>query len=637
MAQADPKVQADGLNNSLGGVDSGRQPKMLAKNQLAFGSNVVLRGGEVSQRPGFNLRTLVFEDSESKDWFEQKNFQGAERYGERVAVLIGGRLFLINIREGYLTNDITPTFKIEVASVFITPALGGSITITLISSDGVEVGYPVFLLGGKYTVSSKTSTTITVTNISGVPGVNVIVGTEIRAQQPNPIWAKQAWFQEVENSLVVQNNVSRAIIHENGVSRRSDPEQQEVPTGSAMAYGMGRLWVAINQREFAAGDINNGPTSPLRFTENAFLNEGGSFIVPSSSGPITGMAFIANLDTSLGQGPLQVFTKNDLFSVNAPVDRDTWKNLENPIQTQGGLQGALSHDSITKVNGDLFFRSRDGLRTFFLSRREFGTWGNTPVSREMYRVMRDDEEDYLYNSSAVLFDNRLLFTVGVVHDGFGNYYQGIASLDFEPLSSMGQKLNPIYDGVWTGINVRKLLTVEVKNVERCFAFVRDGDGLNEFWEISKTDKFDNNGGRIISFIETRAMDNGSEFEASRIKAVDTWWDDVVGDVDFDIKYRPDDYQCWYDWTAWSECQNVRQCTYPVGSDGCASLNSYLPGFRPRRTAPEPPRVDDEAAGQPSNIGYTFQVRLQWEGHARLKRLLLKVSEIEEAPSGTLVC
>lgn len=634
--QSDPNVQADGILNSLGGVDTGRDPSLLAQNQLSFGGNLSLRGGMISQRPGFNLRTLVFDDTEAKDWFEQKNYQGEGNYRDRAAVMVGGRTFLVNIREGFKVKEITPTGKIDITVAFITPPVGSSLTITLSTSDKIEVGYPVFLFGGKYNVTAKSSNTITMTNINGVPGVNIAVATEILYSDPNPKWVKQAWFQEVEDNLVVQDGVSRAIIYD-GFSRRSNPEQREVPTGTVMAYGMGRLWVAVNGREFVAGDINNGPTSPVRFTENDFLNEGGKFIVPESAGDITGMAFIANLDTSLGQGPLQIFTKKSIISINAPVDRDSWKNLQNPIQTQSGIQGALSQTSIVSVNGDLFYVSRDGLRSFFLSRREFGTWGNTPVSREMSRVMADDEERYLYNSSAVLFDNRLLYTLRVRVDGLGNYYEGIGSLDFEPLASMGQKLNPIYDGVWTGIDVRGLFTIEVNSQHRCFAFVRDTDGLNEMWEISKNDKFDNNGGRIKSFFESKAFSHESEFEQNKVKASDIWYDDLVGEVDFDIKYRPDNYDCWYDWATWRDCQTMRQCTFETNSLGCSSLILYKPGFRPRQTVPEPAWTDDDASGQPANLGYSFQVRLEWEGHARVRRLLMKVIKVEESPSGKLVC
>ena len=101
-----------------------------------------------------------------------------------------------------------------------------------------------------------------------------------------------------------------------------------------MAYGKGRLWVASGSEYYGGdlvyGDPAYGRDSVIRFTENTFINEGGAFAV--SSGPITGLAFAANLDTSLGDGDLLVFTPTATYAFNAPVDRDIWKDLNYPIQ-----------------------------------------------------------------------------------------------------------------------------------------------------------------------------------------------------------------------------------------------------------------------------------------------------------------
>ena len=84
MSQADPGVQADGLLNVLGGIDSGRFPHLLSQNQVSWAVNCSFRGGLPAQRPGFNLETLVFQDTEEKDWFEQKVFQGSGVYNEEI-------------------------------------------------------------------------------------------------------------------------------------------------------------------------------------------------------------------------------------------------------------------------------------------------------------------------------------------------------------------------------------------------------------------------------------------------------------------------------------------------------------------------------------------------------------------------
>ena len=140
--------------------------------------------------------------------------------------------------------------------------------------------------------------------------------------------------------------------------------------------------------------------------------------------------------------------------------------------------GAMSQFSIQPINGDLFYRSPDGIRSFILARREFGTWGNVPISRELSRVM-DDDKSMLHFTSSTLFDNRFLFTVGVIRDRTGAYFQGIGVLDFDLLSSMGQKAAPVYDGIWTGLRVTRLLTGDVRGNTKCLAFAVDEDGGNQ--------------------------------------------------------------------------------------------------------------------------------------------------------------
>ena len=102
-----------------------------------------------------------------------------------------------------------------------------------------------------------------------------------------PTDCTKAWFQQAENYMIIQDGSTRAIIFDGGGARRSSAEANEVPTGTAMAYSNGRLWVAKTDRKtLVAGDIVYGPSGTsehgrrdavLKFTENDFLNEGGEF------------------------------------------------------------------------------------------------------------------------------------------------------------------------------------------------------------------------------------------------------------------------------------------------------------------------------------------------------------------------
>ena len=410
----DPGRVTDGFASLERGVDSGRNPSLLPRNQAAWAENSAFRGGFWTPRPGWRRLALI-SASNSTDYtvaFSEGKFQGAGFFDDtasRKGLLIaqtGGNLYRIEITNaGAVVMDITP-------------------------SSGA--------------------------NSSIIP---------------------QVWMQQAENYLVVQDGQSRPIIFDGSSTRRA--EDDEVPVGSGpMAYGMLRLWVAMG-RNYVAGDVAGGPTGVLKFTENDYIAEGGEFSLPMSAGNITAMQFTATPNTALGQGELLIFTPDAVFSNTAPVDRDAWKNLVQPIQTITLINnGAQSQNSTALVNGDVFMRARDGIRSVIQAVRYFQQWGNTPMSNELNRVLPKDSPTLLKYVSAVEFDNRLLMTCQPVPLTNGCYFTGVASLDFEPITSMGEKLPPAYDGIWTGRQVYQLVKGRFAGVERCFAFCR-----------SKTDGF----------------------------------------------------------------------------------------------------------------------------------------------------
>ena len=280
------------------------------------------------------------------------------------------------------------------------------------------------------------------------------------------------YHQQAETALIVQDGVSLPLIYDGANSRRADAD--EVPIGSGpMAYGMGRLWVARGY-EYVAGDISGGPTGVTKFTENEYLNEGGSFAVPLRLGGITAMQFTASPNTALGQGELFIATPDAAYSTVVPTDRDAWKNLQDPVQRVVLINnGSQSHAAAVLVNGDVYIRSRDGIRSVIQAVRDFSQAGNVPISREMSRAMNDDDATLLKFTSGILFDNRLLMTTQARSIWNGAYFNGIASLDFDLISSMGERLPPAWDGVWSGLQFLFLTKGRFNGVERAFAFVRN--------------------------------------------------------------------------------------------------------------------------------------------------------------------
>jgi len=571
-----PKRRSDGYISSEAGVDSGRTPNLIEKNQWAFAINATFRGGWAQCRPGFHKRTLEFESEDVQSAFEDGLFQVSGDYNpdDGSGTLInsaGGRIFQIN-----LSNN--NTFAVKEISI-----------------------------AGDY----------------NLPNVD------------------QAWCCQGENYFIIQDGVSKPFIYNGASARRALPN--EVPTANQIVYYMGRLWVARG-REYLGGDIVFGPNgtaglgyrdSMLKFEENTFLNEGGSFAVPTQAGDITALKPIANINTVLGQGELIVFTESTVFSTLVPQDRATWKNTSQPLQRMVQLaNGSFSQSSVVNVNEDLFYRSNDGIRSLAFSVRNSGQWGNTPISSEMSRILSADPDDFLRFSNGVEFDNRLLMTAAPGFSaGHGTYHRCLVVLDFDLITGMRGKLPPAWEGIWTGLRILQVVTVKHFGVKRCFAYVLNSSDKIELWEITKDERFDNNGDdvRIQWSLESRSMDFGSKFDMNQLESGDLFFDRLAGTVDFDLDFRPDSYPCWIDWDSWQECAKYKLCAGEFGV--CPTLPNYKEQYRPKRQFVQPPDTFDPILKKMYRNGYEFQVLLNMTGFGRLKQLRINCTEVQELPSG----
>jgi hypothetical protein len=403
----------------------------------------------------------------------------------------------------------------------------------------------------------------------------------------------------------------------------------ELPPGRMGTYGEGRVWQSgIDGVTFIAGDIVGGSSgSPafqgrdavLKVTENTFLIGGGAFRVPSAGAIITAMSFSAILDASLGQGPLQVFTNKNIFSCATPTDRTTWQNVTNPILTEALKgAGASSHTAVVNINADILFRSPDGqIRSEILSRLDFNRWGSTPVSFEVLRILEAENLDLMNFCSAIEFDNRSLMTSNPILGNNGVYWQGLIALNFDAVSSLGQKSNSIYDGLWTGLNVLQLL--RFANTERAFALCENPITKTfEIYELLATgsDHFDNGTTPIAWVIETpmlfRDLKGKRVFDLLKLEDGELYVNDIIGKVYFKVEYRADFDPCWHPWHSWFVCAAVT--TDPTVSH---------PQYRKRMGFGQPaidPADCNVNTDQPPMYGTMFQLRISVLGHCVINGL-----------------
>ncbi len=571
MATVDRNRQTIRWFDFSGGVDTGSAPDSILDTQVSQAVNVSFRGTKPTCRPPFFRRRLDFASDQTKYDFEDGFFQGA----------------------GVFTSPS--------GQVFLVASISGKLFRTQINL-GFQTGQLV------------------------IPGL-----------QNNPNLQK-AWFCQAEDTLIVQDNESKPVFWNGATVRRAT--DVEVPVGGPTTYGQGRVWVAQG-RAYTGGDIVNGDPiygrdNVLRFTENEYLNEGGSFSVPRTDTDIQGLNFVAAQDEAQGTSGLLVGTRGGVYQFDAPTDRETWKNLQQPLQRFALLEyGPQSHESMALVNGDLFFRAADGIRSFKYARREFTGWGNTPISDEVSNPVKFDSGVLLNHASAVNFDNRLIMTAIPQMSHHGIWHMGLAVLDFKLISKMNRQSPPVWDGTWTGIRTLQLLTAEVYGVKRCFAYALDADLRICLYEIMATESgenFDDGETRIQWTIVTREMAPDREL-LWQLETADLWPTGIVGTYTADCSYRADQEPCWQYWHDWTEC--VTNC-YPGDEIPCEGWPQYQPMSLPRRSFPVPLNNANLQTKKPYRHGYGFQVRMEFSGKFTLSKGRMVTSAVIENPVGNVI-
>lgn len=570
-----PNWERDGFGNLEGGIDSGNAPNIIRPNQAAFLMNGTTRGGFATCRPGFRKVLLNFPAEGDESAFKNGRFQGAHSYRagdgrNSIITSIGGRIFRVNVASDNSAVDIS---------------------------------------------------------ISG---------------DLNPSVLEQVWMEQAESWLPIQDGQSVPLIYNGANLQRSDLVALEVPIGERMAYSNGRLTVSKG-REYVLSNLYGTPggtavapkyeRAVLNFDQNVYIAGGGAFSIPASGGGITGLIPIATPNTILGQGPLLVATPDVIFSNQVPIDRDTWVNTTYPQQVMQSLfNGSLSHEGMVLVNGDVWFRARDGVRSFRQALQQFGNPGNTPQSHEIERVIATEDERLLGFVSSAYFDNRLLMTaVPQRTNDHGIYFLGLHVLNFDGITSMFNKTLPAWEGLWTGLRFLRLVKCEIDGAERLFAFVLNDADEIELWEITKDFKFDEPGDchrRIKWFLESRAMSSGSPWQYKQLEASEMWLTKGTGLVAMNLEYRPDRFPCWVEWRTGEVCSKFEWCP---GDDlaECKTIQQYKEAYYPQLEFGPPGDICEIGANKPARTAYDYQVRLTFDGYCAIEQFRLYSSKAQK--------
>jgi hypothetical protein len=541
----------DGWRTLEGGVDAGRKPNLIDQNQVESAINMSFRGGSITTRPGFRKLTEAF-----PILVDHPNFPDRTLHMDR-------QLWCYNTRFHSQLAD-------RIEGEYADPAVEGVPAVPLpdppyyfvppnLENENSEYIYKHGILQCALAYSPHNGDDCIMALIGGrlfkiVPGVSTAKVTEILVEDDprnlrNMRNRSIAYMVQADKWLIAQDGTSGAIIYDSNKARRAKTtgteEQTEIPVGTIMGYGMGRIVVIVNGHDVAFGDLYGSHALPdpadslLFFTERNFLAEGFDAAIPFTQGKPTGMLFFPQLDTSTGNGQLMVFAERGATSFFLSIPRDQWKTSAFQILSllTTGLRG---HRSISVVNEDLWFRSDDGMRSYRQARSEQGGWAHVPLSTNVRQFLENDSSWLLKYASAIYFDNRVICTTSPVWNNGRIAHRGMVAVDFDIISSFSgsasaaQTMKPAWEGQWTSDRMFpvQLLTGTFNGMTRAFCFGIDLLGQNQLFELSKDDKDDWDGERIGWEMVSRTLDfqanqGSTPFTENELYDGDLWLREII--------------------------------------------------------------------------------------------------------------
>lgn len=433
------------------------------------------------------------------------------------------------------------------------------------------------------------------------------------------------------------------------------PGINEIPAATCMDYFGGRIWYA-QHRQFSAGDMVGGPSgtvgnryrdSILSVTENPLVLGGDGFTVPTNAGNIRALKHAAQINASLGEGEFFIFTRKQVYSLTVPVTRYDWINAtaqNQPKQTVVQINnGAVGDRCVVPINGDLFYLSFDpSIRSLITAVRYFAQWGNTPISQNEQRLLEISDRSLMRFSSAIEFDNRVLFTAlpQMAADGVNVVHPAIAPLDFDIVTSLESKTAPVWEGAYSGMQIIQLFNGDFGGLPRAFSvMISDIDGSLNIWELQPASKTENGDNRLTYAMEFAAYtwsNHGLEFTLKQLMGGECWVDKVSGTSEIDVYYRPDADPCWYSWFHTSLCAS-RNCEEQDPATECYPDQTFRQGYKAPIVFPAPRATCDAMHVRPSTIGYQFQVRIVIKGWLRIRGLMLYAIPHKEPQYHGIAC
>lgn len=544
----------DGNVSFRGGQNDGFLPDRIGEDQYSRGINVTTQDGGLGPRPGF-VHTRIEVITEGGVTQDDGTFQS------------------------YV--DIFRSGKFQGSHPYISD--NGKFIIAVISGVIFQID-PVAETASVLTVEASKLTTSPVSDFVQPP-----------TERLDQYCARHA-MTAAGRFLVIFDFPSTPVIIEGSEARRSDPNATdvdgapcpEVPASVLGAYNQSRLFVTSQVHEFTAGDpvgSRTAPDAPITFKEvfneaAAFLGQVFSLGSTNTNNPITAIGFIQVPDTSTGIGPLFVATKDAVYTFRSDQPRTVWEQIQfgSLVLFNSGIAG---EKAFTNLNSDLIYMGGDGqIRSLHAARQEQSRWSNNPIDRELGEFVRFDDKRLSALTVVASYRNKVYVTVNpyslFASDVCGvpvvdHAFRGIAVLELDNVSALLRGANPVWAGIWTGIDPTDIVQLD----DELYLFAKDSNGKNDFYRLDESISHDvYNGERrsIISRVYTREYIFENPTALKEEKGVQLLLTSLDGEISIRVDRKAESAARFSKWGEWEH--NARTKTVDAGCGPLKNLNKH---------------------------------------------------------------
>ena len=291
----------------------------------------------------------------------------------------------------------------------------------------------------------------------------------------------------------------------------------------------------------------------FNFTENIYLAEGGGFNVSGFLGKITGLFFLPVANTTSGRGDLVALGDKGAVTLAVGSPRTEWKDMAF-IRVILSETGAVSDKSYTIAEGDVFFYSKEGLRSYRNASTGEVDGSVTPLDTELRGVLSLGGQSM---SRLAYFNNRLMFTVSPSATN-PNHFRALGVLDWASSYAGAESARPAWDGFWFAPGQDPNTTIssyfiDVHSIGGVFLVVCT-NGIFKLDPSLVGDKTTaaNTITPVRWNLETRSVDFSSPVGMKRLLRASIWVQDAVGTNQLSLQWRTENRPNWNNWVTGRE-------------------------------------------------------------------------------------